>query len=51
MRDLDVIEAPDELDEEPEASYRPLLTAEERAELRREWLASLPVLAGAMAAE
>jgi hypothetical protein len=41
MRDPDGIEAPDELGEEPEAPYRPLLTAEEREELRREWLARL----------
>ena len=28
-------------DDEPEAPYQPVLTAEERAELRREWLEGL----------
>ena len=53
MRDPDGLGAPDighesevsaseEPDEEPEALYRPLLSAEAREELRREWLADLP---------
>jgi hypothetical protein len=49
MRDPDGIEAPDELGEKPEAPYRPLLTAEEREELRREWLARLPPVDAAVA--
>jgi hypothetical protein len=49
MRDPDGIEAPDELGEEPEAPYRPLLTAEEREELRREWLARLAPVDAAVA--
>jgi len=35
------VSAPDEPDEEPEAPYRPLLAAEERAELLAEWLDGL----------
>ena len=49
MRDPDGIEAPDELGEEPEAPYRPLLTAEEREELRREWLARPAPIGAAVA--
>jgi|tagenome__1003787_1003787.scaffolds.fasta_scaffold17992484_2 hypothetical protein len=49
MRDPDGIEAPDELGEEPEAPYRPLLSAEEREELRREWLARLVPVDAAVA--